>query len=350
MEKSLAIIISPNYKDYAKKYLLECIESIRAQDYAGEIKIFLTDNETSMESVEFIRKIAPELELILNNTNDGFAKGNNDCMREALRQGYEYIVLFNMDTVVDQSCVSEMVSAIEFDDKIGVVQARVMLYDNKEKVNSLGNISHFLGFGYSIAYRDEYRERSDLSRIHYPSGVAIIFKREVLECIGLFDETYWMYNEDQEIGWRAWLAGYRVVLAPKAVIYHKYEFAKSIKQFYYMDRNRILAILQCYKVATLILIFPVFVIMEIGLILFSLKSGWFKEKMRVWAYFFSIGNWQYIIRARKRNQNLRRVSDRKIAKLMSGKIWYQEVDDWKLRFINPFFNFYWKMCQKVMFW
>jgi GT2 family glycosyltransferase len=389
MKKKIAIIISPNYKDYAKKYLAECIESIRAQDYPGEMKVFLTDNETSVKSVEFLRKTAPEAELILNNTNDGFAKGNNDCMREALRQGFEYIVLFNMDTAVDKSCVSEMIKTAETEDKIGVVQARVMLYDDKEKINSLGNTSHFLGFGYSVAYKEKYtviarspeysgtkqsREtgnihsqmdfasvsglprrrsappRNDIIDIHYPSGTAVLFKREVLEKIGLFDEEYWMYNEDQEIGWRAWLTGYKVVLASNAVIYHKYEFAKSIKQYYWMDRNRILAILECYKLLTLVLIFPAFIIMELGLILFSLKSGWFKEKMRVWAYFFSIRNWQYIIRARKRNQTLRKVSDKEIAKLITGRIWYQEVDDWKLRLINPVFDFYWKMCKYVMFW
>ena len=178
----------------------------------------------------------------------------------------------------------------------------------------------------------------------------MFFKRQALLEVGLFDEEYWMYNEDQELPWRMKLAGWKAVLAPQAIARTKYEFQRSIKKFYWMDRNRILAILECYHILTLILISPAFIVMELGLILFSLKSGWFKDKIRVWAYFLSIKNWQYILRARKRNQSLRKIKDKNIVKLISGKIWYQEVDDWKLRFINPIFGLYWKVAKKIIIW
>ena len=100
MNKKVAIIISPNYKDYAKKYLADCINSIRQQDYTGEIKVFITDNETSQESFDFLSKTAPEAELILNKTNDGYAKGCNDSIRQALRQGFGYIAIINIHTII----------------------------------------------------------------------------------------------------------------------------------------------------------------------------------------------------------------------------------------------------------
>jgi len=362
MNKKIAIIISPNWKDYAKKYLFECIESIRKQDYRGKIKIYITDNETSPESFDFLKKIAPEAELILNKTNDGFAKGNNDAIKLALSEDCEYIILFNMDTIVEPNCVSEMVKTAESDEKIGAVQARLMLWPEKDKINSLGNTTHFLGFGYSLGYKDQirnYQPKADPPRednleisnsIHYPSGAAVLFKREVLEKVGLFDEEYWMYNEDQELGWRIWLAGFKCVLAQDAVVYHKYKFAKSIKQYYYMDRNRILAILQCYHALTLLLILPAFIIMEFGLILFSIKTGWFKEKLKVWKYFLTPLKWRYIIKSRRQNQKLRKIKDKEIVKLISGKIWYQEIDDRKLKFINPIFDFYWCIVKKMIIW
>ncbi|MCG2697542.1 hypothetical protein L6307_00370, partial [Candidatus Parcubacteria bacterium] len=161
---------------------------------------------------------------------------------------------------------------------------------------------------------------------------------------------FWMYNEDQDLGWRIWLAGYKCVLANSAVAYHKYEFSKSIKQYYWMDRNRIIAIIKNYHILTLLLIFPAFIIMEIGLILFSLKTGWFKEKMRVWKYFLTPAKWIYLISARKKTQKLRRVKDKDIIKLITSKIWYQEIDDVKLRLINPVFNAYWSIVKKLIVW
>jgi len=409
MFKKVAIIITPNYKDYAKKYLIDCVESVRAQDYPGEMKIFITDNETSEESYGYLKKIltiknppnslAPhlprlprcgggpdggcgggpdggcgggcgggyqggiEFEIIRNKTNDGFAKGVNDSIRRALAQGFDYIAVVNIHTTVKPSYINELAKVAESDDKIGVVQARMMLDPEKDRISSLGNVTHFLGFGYCSHYKEKWNEnkianlkssienrQSKIEDIHYPSGSSMFFKREILEKVGLLDEEYWMYNEDQEIGWRIWLAGYRCVLAPNAVMYNKYEFQRSIKKFYWMDRNRINAILQCYRLPTLFLIFPAFVVMEAGLVLFSLKTGWFKEKMRVWKYFLTPAKWKYIRAARKRNQSLRKIKDKDIAKMISGRIWYQEVGDIRLKLINPVFDLYWKIVRRMMIW
>ncbi len=352
MNKKIAIVISPNWKDYAKKYLADCMDSIRKQDYQGEIKIYLTDNETNGESYKLLRELAPEVELILNMTNDGFAKGCNDCLRQALQNSPEYIILINMDTVLDKSCVKRLTETADKNKQAALVQARIMLFDEKHKINSLGNNSHFLGFGFSEGYNKEWDKiKKDVKKnIMYPSGAGFLLKTEALEQIGLFDETLWMYNEDQDMGWKSLLAGYENILAKDAILYHKYEFAKSIKQYYYMDRNRIIEILKNYRIGTLILILPAFIFMELGLLAFSIKGGWFKEKLRVWAYFLSIKHWGYILNERKNTCIIRTVKDREILKSMTGKIWYQEIDDWKLKFINPIFNIYFKILKLIIIW
>ena len=360
--KKAAIIISPNYKDYAKKYLDGCVESLRKQDWQGEMKIFITDNESSEESFNYLKSKLPEAEIIINKNNDGFAKGNNDAMKRAIAQEFDYIILFNMDTVVESDCVSELVKVAESGENIGAAQARLMLWPDKEKINSLGNATHFLGFGYCLGYNEDWDSHplltspsgrgrdTHLLDIFYPSGAAVLFKKEVLEKVGLVDQEFWMYNEDQDFGWRIWLAGYKCVLAPDAVVYHKYQFAKSIKQYYWMDRNRIIAIIKNYHFLTLLLILPAFVIMELGLILFSLKTGWFKEKIKVWKYFLTPAKWKYLYNARKQAQALRKVKDRDMAKMITGKIWYQEIDDAKLRLINPVFNLYWQIAKFFIRW
>jgi GT2 family glycosyltransferase len=367
MDKRVAIIISPNWRDYAEKYLFDCLESVKKQDFLGESKIFLVDNESTNESLAMLNDIVEtknfaSAQIVKNENNDGFAKGNNDAIRLALEQEFDYVILFNMDTVVEKDCVRKMVEAVENENSpnplcrkgaIGAVQARLMLWPDKEKINSLGNMTHFLGFGYCEGYGERYNPPTPLYQggdICYPSGAAVLFTAEVLKKIGLFDEEFWMYNEDQDFGWRIWLAGFKCVLAPEAVVYHKYEFNKSIKQYYWMDRNRIIAIIKNYHFLTLLLIFPAWLVMELGLVLFSLKQGWFGLKIKVWLYFLNPKNWAYLWKARIGAQALRQAKDKDIVKMFSGKIWYQEIGDWKLELVNPVFQVYWWAVKKIIFW
>lgn len=370
--KKIAIIISPNYKDYAKRYSVDCITSIRKQKKINEFKIFITDNESTEESFTYLKKIAPEVEIIRNEKNDGFAKGNNDAIKVAIAQGFDYFALFNLDTILDENCIAKMIEVMENPSNpfyqggsltIGAAQARLMLWPDKDKINSIGNVTHFLGFGYSDGYKEKFSifpPMSGLRRINnfqfsikeicYPSGAGVLFTREVLEKIGLLDEEFWMYAEDQDIGWRIWLAGYKCVLVPEAIVYHKYEFSRSIEKYYWMDRNRIIVMLKNYHWASLVLIFPAFLLMEIGLFIFACGNGWLKEKIKVYKYFLNLKNWKYILNTRKQTQSLRKVRDKDIIKIFSGKIWYQEIGDWKLKIANIIFNTYWNIIKKLIIW
>jgi GT2 family glycosyltransferase len=350
MQKKVAIIVSPNYQDYAKIYLTDCLESLRRQDWNGEKKIFITDNQSTSETYLFLTETAPEAEIIRNENNDGFAEGNNKAIRLAIAQRFDYIFLVNMDTVVATDCVTHLVETAEGDGTIGAVQARLMLWPETDKINSLGNVTHFLGFGYCEGYGEEFSSAHLQSAkcICYPSGAAALYKREVLERIGLFDEEFWMYNEDQDLGWRTWLAGSQCVLAPKAIVYHKYVFTKHTGKYYLLDRNRILTMIKNYHIATLLLISFAFVVMEFGMLLFAFQKGWLREKLNVYRYFLSFKNWRYILRARKATQALRQVKDRDIVKMFSGRIWYEEIGDWKLVFVNHVLSLYWNIIKWIL--
>lgn len=353
MAKKVALILI-NYQQYANKYLADCLASIKKQDYLGEIKVYIVDNASSLESFHFLREQAPGAEIIRNENNDGFAKGNNDAIKIALDEGFEYILLLNMDTISDQSAVSKMVSLIESDEKIAAVQARLMLHPETNLVNSLGNNTHFLGFGYCQNYRDDYkqtltqRKNKKNNKIFYPSGAAVLFRSRVLQEIGLFDESYWMYNEDQDLGWRVWLAGYSCLLAEEAVVYHKYEFSRSMSKYYFMDRNRLISILKNYHIITLLLIFPAALLMELGLLFFSIFNGSLKEKLKTWFYFLNIKNWKRICSQRRQIQRNRRRKEKEIIKMISARIWYQEVGSFGLRLANLFFSIYFYFVRLII--
>ena len=95
-----------------------------------------------------------------------------------------------------------------------------------------------------------------------------------------FNEDLFIYHEDLDLGWRLWLQAFRCLLAPQSVVYHKYDFSRSISKYYYMERNRYIVSLQNYKVATLIILLPAWLAMELGLLAFSLFSGFWKDKLK----------------------------------------------------------------------
>ena len=317
-----------------------CLESLKKQSY-GDCPLFIVDNGSSNESLAHLKKEAPGAEIIINKNNDGFAKGNNDALKLIIERDFDYAWVLNMDTEVASNALGKLVETLEKDERIGAVQSRLMLYNNKEKVNSLGNTTHFLGFGYCLGYQEKYIEKKEeVADIFYPSGASVLFNLNILKKVGLFDEEFWMYNEDQDLGWRIWLAGYKCVINYQSVVYHNYEFSRSITKYYWMDRNRTIAILKNYSLPTLILIFPAWFIMELGLLIFSLQSGWFKKRLEVISYFFKARTWNYLKKARHDIQSNRKIKDNEILKMVSGKIWYQEIADPKLKIINPVFNAY----------
>ncbi len=350
MSISLAIIISPNYKEYASKYLADCIESLRQQSNQ-DFDLFLVDNETSSESFALLQTIAPEAQIICCEKNEGFAGGNNAALKEVLKSKYSLVFLVNMDTILEHDCIEKLMERVNQYPEAGAFQARLMLHPQTEIINSLGNETHFLGFGYSKGYKEKYLSTINrVQEITYPSGAAVLLRVEALRRVGLFDEEMWMYNEDQDLGWRLWLAGYTCLIIPAAVVYHKYEFSRSIQKYYWMDRNRIITILKNYHWLTLLFIFPAFIVMELGLLLFSVQSGWLQEKIQVWKYFLSLANWRKILEKRHQIQGARIVSEKKIVSLITGRIWYQEIGSWKLRIANIIFGVYWKIIKTLVIW
>ncbi len=343
-------IVLVNYKDYAERFLAPCLSSIRALEPGLQPELVIVDNASTEETASFLRAQAPEAKLILNTNNDGFAKGNNDALRYLLTAGYDYILLLNMDASLAPDALIELVSMAEKYPQAGAIQARLMLDPDRELVNSLGNATHFLGFGYCQGYRQSFvDDGKEVKKIAYPSGACVLLRAETLRVVGLFDEEFWMYNEDQDLGWRFWLAGWECLIANRAVAYHKYEFSRSVSKYYWMERNRLLAAWKNYSALSLLLFFPALITMEIGMSFFSLRSGWFKEKRRAWSYFFQPRHWLYLLEARRSAKRSRRLPDYKILPLFSGRIWYQEIDHPLLKYVaNPLFNAYFQVMRRLI--
>ncbi len=344
-------IVLVNYKEYAKKFLSECRDSLRSQD-RQDFKVYIVDNASSQESRDFLVKMYPEASII--SRDDGnYSAANNAGAKAAIADGAETIVIANMDTAFDERWLSELVGALERDESVGIAQSKILVYPedgNKARINSLGNRLHFLGFGFTSAYMEEDREIEGCPEIKgYASGCSLAIKKKVFESIGGYNEDYFMYHDDVEVGWKVRLLGYRIILVPKSVCFHKFEFSRSIKKIYLMERNRFIFIFSFYELTTILSILPALIIMEMGQIAFAVLRGWFKEKLRSYIYFLRPGSWRRLLIERKRIQTLRRVPDKDLTDSMVGQIVSQEVDNVILRkFANPFFEAYWSIAKKIL--
>ncbi|OGF25908.1 hypothetical protein A2331_06395 [Candidatus Falkowbacteria bacterium RIFOXYB2_FULL_34_18] len=351
-------IIIINYKDYANRFLADCRDSLRTQSFQEEkVRFYIVDNASSKESRNSLKDNFQEA-VILPRSDGNYAAANKLGVETALGDGCNYIVIANMDTVFDKNWLRELILAVDSDDRIGVVQSKMLLYPKIEeekkhpKINSIGNVIHFLGFGFTSGYKEADREIGGLPEISgYASGCSFIIKKEVLERIGNYDEEYYMYHDDIEMSWRVKLAGYKIVLAPKSIMYHKYEFSRSVRMLYYMERNRNLIMFHYYRLPTLLLILPMMMVMEAGMILYSIPGKWFLTKMKAIGYFLRPVTWMKITRKRRKINALRRVTDREIIKNFASRIIFQEIENPVLKYIaNPIMDLYWQMVKYIIVW
>jgi GT2 family glycosyltransferase len=288
--------------------------------------------------------------------NLGFAGGNNAALEIALGDGDELVYLLNPDTEVDPRFLAEALEVLRADDAIGLVQSLLLRHPQTDLVNTWGNELQFLGFGHvggdGVALEaTEAAARLTVRDIAYASGAGMLVRASVLRQIGLFHEELFAYDEDLDLSWRARLAGHRIVLAPRSIVFHKYEFSRGAEKYYLLERNRFLVLARCYRLPTTILILPALLAMELGIWAFALRSGWWREKARSYRYLGSPRRWRELRRGRRAVQRLRTVSDREATALFTGEVVFEQLQPVLLTCVaNPVFRAYWRVARCLMFW
>jgi GT2 family glycosyltransferase len=159
----------------------------------------------------------------------------------------------------------------------------------------------------------------------YGSGAGVLVRTQAIKHVGALDPFLFMYHEDLEWGWRFRLAGYRNLLCLTSITYHHYEFARSIKKYFWMERNRWLVLCAHTRLSTLLILLPWLLGLELALVPLAFKGGWIREKILAWRAFLSPKIWKYLRKKRKESALLRTVSDREIVRLWTGTIAYQEL-------------------------
>ncbi|MCF7795070.1 glycosyltransferase family 2 protein [Patescibacteria group bacterium] len=352
MNKKVGIVLV-NYKDYAKKYLEEAWQSLMLQNYPKDkYYVYIVDNASNQESFSYLLNNYPEAK-ILKREDGNYAAANNLGANTAISDGCDYIVICNMDTVFTKDWLKELVISANNNKEAGIVQSKILLFDKenkgRKKINTLGNNLHFLGFGLVSHYGEDDRKISDYGKgFTYASGCSFLIKKELFEKIEGYNEEFYMYHDDVELSLKVKMLGYSIILAPKSVLYHKYEFSRSIRMLYYMERNRLMTLFLFYNTKTLVLIAPALVVVELGLIMYSLFNSWLSVKLKTYKYFFSFKNIATIRRERKKIKSLQKISDREFFGSLSANLEFGAKPSLALKLFSPLIILYYKLVKRSM--
>jgi GT2 family glycosyltransferase len=331
-----------------KKYLESCLGSLARMNRGDlAVTVIVADNGSTDGSTEALRAAAErgELELLETGSNLGFTGGNNYVLRRVLEQGYDYAYLLNQDTEVQPDFLVEAVTVAEADARIAAVQSLLLLMWARNQVNSAGNAIHFLGLGYCLGYREAAAKHlgTPVRDIAYGSGAGLLLRVAALREVGLLEEEFFMYHEDLDLGWKLRLAGWRVVIAPASVVWHDFEFSRSIKKYFWMERNRFVVLFGRLSGRTLAVLAVPLLLAELGLLLPAVRGGWWREKLRVYRDLLTNHRTHRLIaRLRAETCRLRRVSDREIASRFVAAVEGQEVEPAFTKYVaNPLMRLAW---------
>ncbi len=221
---------------------LDCIESLRESDYS-DLEILVVDNGSTDGSLSRLQSMKDEITVIVSPTNAGFTGGNNLGMRHAMANGADYVLLLNNDTVVAPNMVSEMVATAEANGEAGIISPKIYYHDHPHIIWHAGGLWNArLGIARSIGHDEEDSGQYDQTiEVSWASGCALLIKRVVIQDIGFLCDDFFAVAEDVDYCLRAQEAGYKVVYAPGARVWHKVSASSdggdAAQYIYYQTRN-----------------------------------------------------------------------------------------------------------------
>ena len=221
-----------------------CIRSLRDSGYPN-LGVVLVDNASPDGSGDALARLFPELPLLRQHTNGGYGAGNNAGIRYALARDAKYLLIVNSDVIVQKGTLEPMVSMLERDVGLGVVNGKVFYLSAPDELfSALGEFSRWMCTGLNVG-RDRVGCSSTTLEcdVDYVCGVMLLVRREVFQEVGLLEEGFFMYFEDVEFSRRV-LTRYRLGYTARAIAYHRSGGGKGWQSYtelylYYHTRNRI---------------------------------------------------------------------------------------------------------------
>ena len=214
------VILNWNGKHFLEKFLPFVLQS----GYEN-LSIIVADNASTDDSIKFLKVKYPEIKIIINPANEGFAKGYNTALKQVAA---DYYILLNSDVEVTPGWISPVISLMEIDKDIAACQPKILSFENKNQFEYAGASGGWIDkFGYpfnrgrvfDFCENDE-GQYNNRAQIFWATGAAMFVRASVYHEQNGFDEYFFAHQEEIDLCWRMQRAGYKIFVEPTSVVYH----------------------------------------------------------------------------------------------------------------------------------
>jgi len=316
-EPSVSIIIV-NYN--GGNCLEECLDALLEHARPG-MEIFVVDNASTDQSTQSLRKKYPTVKVIVSVVNLGYSRAINLGTDHA---SGDFLVLLNMDMIVQQGWLTPLVDFLEENPTAAIATPCILLYEDPDKINSLGQNVHITGLGFNrrLNYPRQEADKQPV-RVSGVQGGAFAVRTSMFKELGGMNGDYFLYHEDVELSIRVSLAGYGIYAIPESVVLHRYALHMTPDKLHWLERHRWLTIFGAYKAETYFLLAPFFLLTEVLMLGYCLIRGRAYLLAKYNAVRWMLSNPEILSRSRRKSQSRRAVSDRE---LLSHLRWQYDWD------------------------
>ncbi len=313
----LVSVVIVNYN--GKEYISRCLEAVCKSLYTN-IEIIIVDNGSKDGSVELLDKSRREnnrIKLVLLNNNYGPSYARNKGVSES--KG-EYLAFLDNDTVPDPGWLVSLVNIFQEDATVGACQCKLLLLREPEKFDYAGDFLSQIGFLVQKVEGGEV-DKGQVDKnfeILSAKSAGMAIRKNVFDQIGGFDKDYFIYLEETDLGWRTWLAGYRIIFVPDSIVYHEFGTTNIIdpnsqnyRVKFHGTKNYIMTLAKNLGKINFFKILPKHILLWFGVVCVLLLKRKFKD-----SYFVLKGilwNFFNIFKIRKKRfaiQKERKISDK----------------------------------------
>ena len=217
--KVAVVILNWNGKSFLEKFLPTVLK------FSPNAQIIVADNQSSDDSVDFLKKEFPQVSIILNPSNDGFAKGYNIALKQVQAQ---YYVLLNSDVEVTDNWINPIIELMDSNSKIAACQPKILDYTHKTKFEYAGAAGGYIDkYGYPFCrgrlfnvLEEDKGQYNSTKEVFWATGACMFVRAEAFWKVGGFDDDYFAHMEEIDVCWRMKNIGYQIYVEPQSTIYH----------------------------------------------------------------------------------------------------------------------------------
>lgn len=220
MKKVAVVILNWNGKDFLEKFLPSLI-----QNNNNFTDIIVADNDSTDDSVSFLKNNYLSIQLIINDKNYGFAQGYNEALKKV---DAEYVVLLNSDVEVTKNWIEPIIELMDADKSIAACQPKIRDYNNKsyfEYAGAAGGFIDYLGYPFCRGRIFNHLEKDkgqydDVTEVFWATGACMFIRMEYYKQIGGLDNHFFAHMEEIDLCWRFKNLGYKIMFTPQSTVYH----------------------------------------------------------------------------------------------------------------------------------